>query len=256
MKKAVFITVRCDSTRLPNKALLEILGRPTIEMVILRAKQVRNVDEIVLCTTDRPIDDRIVDIAEKNGIKYFRGCVEDKLERWRGAAEKFGVDFFVTMDGDDLFCGIELIELAIEQMEESGCDFMKAPKGLICGAFTYALKTSALEKVCSIKDTGDTEMMWVYFEDTGYFKVRDLYVKDKLFYNDRIRLTLDYPEDLQFFTRVFDELSCAENETPLRDIVIFLNKHPEIIDINFFRQKDFLENQKRKTKLVLKKKDS
>jgi spore coat polysaccharide biosynthesis protein SpsF (cytidylyltransferase family) len=81
MKKAIFITVRTDSTRLPNKALLEILGKPTIEMVILRAKKVVNADIIVLCTTDRSVDDGIARIAERNGIKYFRGSVEDKLER-------------------------------------------------------------------------------------------------------------------------------------------------------------------------------
>jgi hypothetical protein len=43
MRTAIFITVRSDSSRLPNKALMEILGRPTIELVISRAKRVKNV---------------------------------------------------------------------------------------------------------------------------------------------------------------------------------------------------------------------
>lgn len=252
MKNAIFITVRKDSSRLPNKALLKILEKPTIELVVLRAKQVKSVDEIILCTTERPIDNEIVSIAERNGIKYYRGSVEDKLERWLGATKKFDIDYFVTMDGDDLFCDPELIELSIKQMETEGCDFIKAPEGLICGAFTYCIKTSALEKVCEIKDTNDTEMMWTYFEDTGLFKISELKAIDPVFYSSRIRLTLDYLEDFEFFTKVFEHFQSTMNDVPLKDIVLFLNEHSEIVGINSFRQKDFIENQKRKTKLIIK----
>ena len=252
MRTAIFITVRSDSSRLPNKALKEILGRTTIELVISRAKQVSNVDEIVLCTTVRPIDDRIVEIAEKCGIKYFRGSLEDKLDRWFGAVKEFDIDYFITMDGDDLFCDPELISLSINQIENTNCDFIRAPKGLICGAFTYGIKAKALEKVCSIKDTSDTEMMWVYFEDTGLFNVCDLDIKDTVFFNDNIRLTLDYPEDFNFFKTIFESLNCVNNDVPLSEIVNFLLNAPDIIKINSFRQEDFIENQKRKTKLVVK----
>lgn len=252
MRKAVFITVRSDSSRLPNKALMSILGKPTIEMVILRAKQVRTVDEVILCTTERSLDDEIVGIAERLGIKYFRGSLEDKLSRWLGAAKKHDIDFFATMDGDDLLCDPELLELSVRQMEKGDCDYIKAPTGLICGSFTYAIKVNALEKVCSIKDTEDTEMMWVYFEDTGLFRVSDLEIDDNIFFNDKIRLTLDYPEDFEFFNKIFEHFQCANNDVPLRTIIDFLDKHPEISDINYSRQKDYLENQKRKTKLIMK----
>jgi spore coat polysaccharide biosynthesis protein SpsF len=252
MKNAIFITVRTDSSRLPNKALLKILGKPIIGLVILRAKLVKNADEIVLCTTERPLDDEIVIIAEKYDVNYFRGNFEDKLERWLAATRKFNIDYFVTMDGDDLFCDPELIEFSIEQMKSTSCDFIRAPKGLICGSFTYCIKTAALEKVCAIKDTSDTEMMWTYFEDTGLFNVCDLNVKNKIFFDENIRLTLDYQEDYEFFLKVFNSLKCENNDVPLKQIVKFLKKHPEIIAINSFKQQDFLDNQRRKTKLILK----
>ena len=136
MKSAVFITVRTDSNRLPDKALLKILGKPAIEMVILRALQVKNVDKVVLCTTKRPIDDELVKIARKNGVKYFRGSLEDKLDRWLEAAKACDINLFATLDGDDLFADPELIATAVEQMKTKGYDFIKSPPGLICGAFT------------------------------------------------------------------------------------------------------------------------
>lgn len=251
MRNAIFITVRTDSTRLPQKALLKILEKPIIELVILRAKQVKDIDRIVLCTTEQPNDDILINIAEMNGIEFFRGSAQDKLDRWLGAAKKFQIDYFVTVDGDDLFCDPELINIAVKQMNTGEYDFIKAPKGLICGAFTYAIRVSALQKACDIKDTTDTEMMWVYFEESGLFKVCDLEVTDLIFF-DEIRLTLDYPEDFEFFRTVFNRLKCSNNELPLRNIVSFLRSNPNIIKINAFRQADFLNNQKKRTKLLLK----
>lgn len=232
---------------------MKILEKQTIELVILRAKKLKKIDDIILCTTDRPIDDNMVKISEKYGIKYFRGSLEDKLERWLGAAHKYNIEFFITMDGDDLFCDPELMSISIDQMETSDCDFIKAPDGLIIGSFTYCLKTRALEKVCNIKDTNDTEMMNVYFENTGLFKVCNLNIDDSIFFDDEIRLTLDYPEDFEFFTKVFEGLNCQNNDIPIRDIVKFLRKNPDTISINSSRKQDFLKNQQRKTKLLLKK---
>ena len=151
MKSAIFITVRSDSSRLPQKALLPILGKPTIEMVMLRAKLVRNADTVIVCTTERSLDDGIVEIASRCGVQHFRGSLEDKLDRWLGATRKFNIDFFVTMDGDDLLCDPELMEAGIEQLKTTDVDFLEAPEGLICGSFTYGIRSSALEKVCTIK---------------------------------------------------------------------------------------------------------
>jgi spore coat polysaccharide biosynthesis protein SpsF (cytidylyltransferase family) len=131
-------------------------------------------------------------------------------------------------------------------------DFIEAPDDLICGSFTYGIRTSALEKVCSIKGTSDTEMMWVYFKDTNLFKTAKLAITDPIFYDANIRMTLDYDEDFQFFKVIFEHYHCVLNDVPLRTIVPFLKENPEIARINAFRHQDWAANQKRKTKLVLK----
>ncbi len=65
-------------------------------------------------------------------------------------------------------------------------------------------------------------------------------------------MTLDYPEDLAFFERVFDELGTDSNTVPSLDILDLLRKKPEINEINYFRQAEFLDNQQKKTTLKLK----
>ena len=52
--KAIFITVRTGSTRLPQKALLKIHDHSTIEHLIKRVKRSKLADIIVLCTTNLP----------------------------------------------------------------------------------------------------------------------------------------------------------------------------------------------------------
>lgn len=253
MDKAIFITVRTGSSRLPNKALLKINGRPVIEHLITRVKRSKGTDRIVLCTTELKEDDILCDIAGKNKIDFYRGSVNDKLERWRGSAEKFNVEFFVTADGDDLFCEPELIDLAFRQYERNHPDFIEG-KGLICGSFTYALKTAALQKVCKIKDTDDTEMMWVYFTDTGLFKTEELMDVPAVFRRPEIRMTLDYNDDFVFFKTIIERFAGEKRDDfTLRDIVVYLDKNPEVIKINQYLQEKFLANQKAKTKLMLKK---
>jgi spore coat polysaccharide biosynthesis protein SpsF (cytidylyltransferase family) len=252
MKRAVFITVRSDSSRLQNKAYKKILGKPVIEMIMRRAKLSKNADMVVVCTTERSIDDRIVEIAQNVNVQYFRGSLEDKLDRWYGAVKQFNVDIFATFDGDDLLCAPELIDMGLEQLESEKLDFLKAPPNLAVGAFTYCIRSSALEKVCSIKDTEDTEMMWTYFEDTGLFKVGELKVEDKIFFNDEVRLTLDYIEDLRFFEHLFEHFNNIENDVSLKLVMEYLNDRPDIVALNSFRQREWKQNQINKTHLEIK----
>lgn len=251
-KFGLFITARVDSSRLPNKMLLPIQGKPVVEHDIERAKQASAPDVIVLCTTKRRKDDVLVDLARKRGIEHYRGSLCDKLDRWLGAAKNFGLDYFIEYDGDDLFCDPELIDLAIGQVKKEHCDFLKVPDTLVCGGLGPCISVPALERVCQIKATDDTETVWWnYFTDTGLFQVRDLKLKDQVFHNPKVRLTLDYQEDFDLFKRIFQELNIKDNKIPLRQILQFLNRKPELAEINFFRQQDFMDNQKRKTKLIL-----
>ena len=253
MHKAIFITVRTNSTRLPQKALLKIEGLTTIEHLIRRVKKSQLAEVIVLCTTTGKEDDILCKIAEQENIKWFRGSAPDKLERWRGAAEKFHIDFFVTADGDDLFCEPELIDLAFEQAEKKHPDFIKGDgvRGVDVpvGAFTYGIKVKALQKVCEIKDSDNTEMMWTYFEDTGLFECQKLENVPEEFKRPTIRMTLDYADDFRFFQTVIKTLG---TDARLRDTIAYLDKHPEVVAINQYLQKEFRSNQKSKTTLILK----
>ena len=81
------ITVRSQSTRLPEKCFLPFGNGNVIEHVIRRAKYFK-INPIV-CTTNEIEDDRIVEIAKNEDVRYFRGSVKDKLLRWRDCCRKY-----------------------------------------------------------------------------------------------------------------------------------------------------------------------
>lgn len=243
---AIFITARTGSSRLPKKMLLKIEGRPVIEHVIERMKRSKRANLIVLCTTELPDDSVLCYLALRNGISFHRGSVEDKLERWRGAAKKYGVEFFVTCDGDDLFCDPELIDMAFEQYEKNHPDLIEC-RETPCGAFTYGIGMNALDRVCAMKGTTDTEMIRGYFDGFNVEQLAD--VPDDLKRPD-IRMTLDYPDDLVFFKCVFKHF--ADRQFTLREVIQFIEKNPAVGEINRYLQDRFLENQRKKARVILK----
>lgn len=249
---AIFITARVGSTRLPNKHLLKIAGKCCIEYVFENVGKAKAFDKIILCTTALEEDDILQDWARRYGISVYRGSVKDKLERWKGAAESYDVDFFVTADADDLFCEPDLLDKALEQYKEENFDFIEAPEDLVCGAFTYGIKTEALKKVCAMKNTDDTEMMWSYFKDVPGFKLSVLKDFPLRYRRPEIRATLDYQEDYDFFKKIIERMNKIKVAIRLGNAIEILDSNPEWLKINQFRHEDWKKNQEKNTKLVLK----
>lgn len=242
--KAIFITARLGSSRLPNKHILDLHGKFCIEHMMERVKRSNKADVIVLCTTNLEEDDILCSLARSHNIECFRGSTEDKLERWRGAAETFDVEFFVTADADDLFCEPLLIDMAFDQHDRTGADFIEwDPTTMICGSFTYGIKTAALKEVCRTKTTTDTEMMWIFF-NPDLFKMEKLENVPPMLERPEIRATLDYEEDLEFFRHVYTHF--GDNNFTLFDVVNFLTANPWFIEINSCRHIDWKENQEKR----------
>tara|TARA_Y100001937_G_scaffold53848_1_gene74341 strand:+ start:10367 stop:11125 length:759 start_codon:yes stop_codon:yes gene_type:complete len=248
MKKCIFISVRSDSTRLPNKATRLLFNKPTIQYLIDNLKNSEKADDIVLCTTQLESDDVLCAIAEKSGIKCFRGSSEDKLARWLGACEEFGIDFFVNADGDDLFFDCALADHVIEQWTVSRPDFLDG-HGLYYDV--YGITKEALKKVCEIKGTDETEYIRPYFTDTGHFEVHRLKVPQKYKKTDA-RMTLDYLDDLNFFEAVIRELRRDELPITFDNVLELLKNKPDLKRINNYLEGEWKENQEKIKKLILK----
>jgi len=200
----------------------------------------KSADKIILCTSDREEDDVLCNIASNCGIEYFRGSLNDKLVRWRDACKEYEVDFFVNVDGDDLFFDVDLADIVIDQYKNDPCDFIDG-HGLYNDV--YGIKTTALNEVCKIKDSDSTEYIRLYFTETGIFQTRKIKDIPTKYIKGNIRMTLDYPEDFEFFKKVIEGV--LSEQLTFDNILGFIYNNPETSHINFFLDETWKENQKK-----------
>ncbi len=231
LREAIFLSVRDKATRLPGKVMAPICGRPAIVHLIDRLKLSKLADALIMTTSVNPGDDGLAAIAHEQGIVCFRGSEDDKLRRYLDAADAYGVGFCVVVDGDDLFCDPVFVDRIIADHGESAGDYIVCDD-LPMGATGFGIATEALRRVIEIKDDDDTEVWGGYFTDTGLFDARALTVDEPRFRRPDLRMTLDYPEDLAFFTAVFEELYEPGTVFSFTDIIGLLERRPDIAALN------------------------
>ena len=93
-------------------------------------------------------------------------------------------------------------------------------------------------------------MHWVYFEDTGLFNVEDLQNIPIEYKRNDIRMTLDYEDDLKFFTNIIEHFN--EQKFGLSEIIHYINNNKDVAEINLYLEKQWSANQKEKTNLKIK----
>ena len=96
-----FIQARMGSKRLPGKMLMKLGNFTILEWVIKRVSKAKLIDEVILLTSSLKKDDVIIKVANKLGIKTFRGSEINVLNRFSLAAKKFNCDVVVRICADN-----------------------------------------------------------------------------------------------------------------------------------------------------------
>ncbi|RPG55374.1 MAG: hypothetical protein CBD95_005990 [Flavobacteriales bacterium TMED235] len=236
-KKNIFtiITARTKSKRLPKKCLKIINKLPVIEIIIRRAKKIGY--PIILSTTMDPADNILCRIAKKNNINFFRGSKNNVLKRWNDCFSFYKVDIGIIVDADDLLFDYDICKKAVNKITNSKYDYIRSNKNSITGLFNYVFKSYVIKKIFSKNKTKNIETIGPYLKNK--FNCYSLNLKK----DKKLRLTLDYKEDLIFFKKIFSKFSFTVKTTI---VIKYLRIFKKISNINYFRQDDYLKNQKRK----------
>lgn len=229
MKIGFLITARLKSERLPLKIIKDLNGKTVIERLIDRIKEIKDITDIVLCTSTNSQDRPLVDIARGDNIYYFNGDEEDVLKRLLDAAKFFDLDYFLGITADNPLITIHYSNLIADEIKRNKYDFIKL-EGLSQGAATYGMKVKALEVVCKIKSVIDTEIWGYLIDRPEIFNIKTIKVTDKLNRPD-LRLTLDYKEDFELIKNIYSNVP-FEKVLNLYNVIDYLDKNPEIAKIN------------------------
>ncbi len=117
MKAVGMIPARLGSTRLPNKVLLKIAGKPMIQHVWEESCKIRGLNDVwVACD-----DIQIADLVKGFGGKAILTRVDHSngTSRIAEAIEKMDVDVVVNIQGDQPLLDAEAIENLVKVFERS-----------------------------------------------------------------------------------------------------------------------------------------
>ena len=229
MKIGFLITARLKSERLPLKIIKDLNGKTVIERLIDRTKEIKDITDIVLCTSTNSQDRPLVDIARENNIYYFNGDEDDVLKRLLDAAKFYNLDYFLGITADNPLITIRYSNLIVDEIKTNKYDFIKL-EGLPLGVATYGMKVKALEVVCKIKSIIDTEIWGYLIDRPEIFDIKTIKIADKL-NRPELRLTLDYDEDYELINNIYSNVP-FKKVLNLYNVIDYLDKNPEIAKIN------------------------
>ena len=123
MKVVGIIQARLGSTRLPNKMLLSLHGKPIIEWVIKRVQESKLLDDLIVAIPDNKENDLLEFYCKKYNSKVFRGQEEDVLNRFIGAAKKTKATHIVRICADNPLISPKEIDNLISFYKQEKCDY-------------------------------------------------------------------------------------------------------------------------------------
>lgn len=225
------IQARMGSSRLPNKVLMDLCGKPALWHVIDRVKKAKRIDEIVVATTIEKQDLQLVKFCADNGIRVYVGSESDVLDRYYQAAKLFKPDNVIRITSDCPLIDHELIDEIINIHTEQKNDYTSNtlvdsfPDGLDCEVMKYEVLEKAWKKAELLSER---EHVTPYIKKGNFKKFNVICEPDKR----NFRWTLDTEKDYEFIKAVYGHLYALNPDFLSKDIYDLLNKIPEINDIN------------------------
>ena len=241
MKKVVaIIQARMGSTRLPGKVLKEIVGKPMLWHVINRVKHAKELDDIVIATTDLKEDTQILDIASEIGVKTYAGSENDVLDRYYQTAIMSNADVIVRITADCPLADPNVIDNVIRYYRTNDFDYVSTsikptfPDGIDVEVFSFAsLKKAWDEAKLASEREHVTPYIW---KNPNIFKIKNYENDSDISY---LRWSVDEESDLEFVRAIYSKLYVKDKLYYMEDVLNLLLKKPELTDIN----KDIVRNE-------------
>jgi spore coat polysaccharide biosynthesis protein SpsF len=202
MKTAVFLQVRLDSSRLPEKALKIIEDKTVIEHAMLSLRNIPLNDYVVV--TAEGDQEILAPMAEKCGFTVFAGDRKDVLKRYIDAGRFYTPDIIIRATGDNPLVAWEPAAQLLKFLKESATVDYTAMLGIPVGCGVELFRRESLEKAYPLTDESyDHEHVTPYiYNNPDSFSL--YYHKHHPHMTQRV--TLDTIEDYNGIQSIFNEL--------------------------------------------------
>jgi N,N'-diacetyllegionaminate synthase len=227
----VIVACRMKSSRLKQKALIEIDGETSVERCLNNCLNMSRVSTVVLATSTVKEDAVLQDYTLNGKVKFYQGDADDVIQRYLGASKKYNIDTFIRVTADCPVISTEIAEVLLDHHFSTGADYTAA-KDCAVGTGCEIYNVEALQRVIKYLGSADYSeyMTWYMKNNEDIFKVEIVDLPSELVRN--YRLTLDYSQDLELFKAIYQELSINNNEATLENVFAILDNNPEIVALN------------------------
>lgn len=232
MNRVIILQARTGSTRLPGKVLKNLAGRPMLVQQLNRLKRCRSVNEIVVATTVAQADNLIVNVARREGVRWFRGSEQDVLSRYAKAAAESRADIIVRVTADCPLIDPEQTDSVIQALESNtaNCDYASNvikrtfPRGLDTEVF-FRDVLDRMDRLANSVESREHVTYFLRVERPDLFSKHSVTDNED---NSDLRWTVDTPTDFEMVQQIYDELGLSGNALNYREILGWVRTHPEL----------------------------
>jgi len=218
------IPARLDSTRLPRKQLRSMNGEPMINYLLRRMESVSVIDEVVIATSSREIDDPLAEWSAKNDIGCYRGDLEDVLKRFAETASAYDADIVVRANGDNPLLAPEATVAGVKLVQQSQFEYATGKNmftGLPVGLGPGIIRTETLWDLNDLVECSyHKEHVTTYiFENHSEFSWASIPAKEE-WKKRELSATVDTQTDFNFVEDIVGKLPKKESSKwSIEDII-------------------------------------
>jgi len=245
MKVIAILQARCNSSRLPNKVLKPILGKPMIQWQIERLSQCKSIDELIIATSEEDSDLPLVELGKKLSISVHRGSLNNVLDRFYQVAIQTKPDFIVRLTGDCPLIDPTIVDDVVNFMVTGAFDYVSNsieptfPDGLDVEVLSFDTMKNIYINAKLSSEKEHVTLFVVNNKDKFNIGV----FKNEIDLSDH-RWTVDELVDFDLITAIFEGLYRMNGNFLMSDVLEFLEKNPHLkyLNNNFQRNEGLLKS--------------
>jgi spore coat polysaccharide biosynthesis protein SpsF (cytidylyltransferase family) len=228
------IQARMSSTRLPGKILEKVGGKEVLKHVVSRLNYCKNINKVVVATTNNYQDDQLISWLTNNQLDFFRGNEDDVLDRYYQTAKQYDADFILRVTSDSPLIDPQLVDFIVKIALYNQYDYTSNsllptfPDGLDIECLSFFALQESWKKATTLNEREHV---------TPYIRLNPRAFKSANITNKKnysaYCWAIDNPKDLDFVKQLHTkiDLTLIENFS-YKKIIKILQKFPEIQAVN------------------------
>lgn len=235
MKKPTIaiIQARMSSSRLPGKVLKPLADKAMIWHIYQRALKCKLIDKVIVATSTEKSDDPLVLFCEDNNLNFFRGDLNNVLNRFVKILEKDKYPYFVRITGDCPLIWPTFIDQQIMALYKFDGDvaWLRRSSARLEGQSVQSSRSLFYinEKSMNSEDREHVGARYLA-ENPTEFRIVEIDTPKEMDIS-KYRLTVDEEDDYRLIKTLYDNLYNSE-PIDFLNALAWLDKHPDVADFN------------------------